>query len=431
MTHHQRVFWLSLIGGLPAVLLAVAWAWTDDHSAKVTWTVTTLVPLIWLGFAAMVRGEVMRPLMSVANLLKALREGDFSVRGRAQKDDEALGAAVSEINALGDTLKEQRLGALEATALLKTVMEEIDVAILAFDDQRKLELVNRAGARLLGATEERLRGATATELKLEGLLEGEAPRRLDGPFPGGPYELKRNVFRRGGHRHDLLVITDVQRALRDEEREAWQRLVRVLGHEINNSLAPIRSVAQSLLDLKPADEDTVKGLELIMRRSEALTRFLSAYAKLARLPPPVKQPMQAAAWVKRCAALVPVEVIEAPDVALHGDPDQLDQVLINLLKNATEAAAETNGRVQVTWRARGAELEVTVTDEGPGLQAGTNLFVPFFTTKPQGTGIGLVLSRQIAEAHGGAVTVENRADRSGCFATLRLPVGRRSIAGPT
>src|SRR6185436_8425163 len=231
------------------------------------------------------------------------------------------------------------------------VMEEIDVAILAFDDQRRLELVNRAGAKFLQSTEERARGSTAAELKVEALLEGEVPRKLEGTT----YELKRTVFRRGGHRHDLLVISDVQRALRDEEREAWQRLVRVLGHEINNSLAPIRSVAQSLLSLKPQDEDTVKGLELIIRRSEGLSRFLAAYAKLAKLPPPKRQPISVADWVRRCVALVPAEVANCPDVTMSADADQLDQVLINLLKNAVEA--DPAHKPRVSWRARDGQLE--------------------------------------------------------------------------
>ena len=434
MTHHRRVFWLALLGGLPGTVLALVFVWVGDFSASAVWTVTGLVPLCWLGFAAAVQAQVMRPLQSLANLLKALREGDFSVRGRAARGDEALGAAVAEVNARGEMFRAQRLGALEATALLRTVMEEIEVAVLAFDERARLELVNRAGAKLLGQSEERLLGAGAKDLGLEALLEGPAPRRLDAPFPGGagPHELKRSTFRRGGQRHDLMVIADVRRALRDEEREAWQRLVRVLGHEINNSLAPIRSIAQSLLDILASpqraagwEEDAASGLKVVARRTEALGRFTTAYAQLARLPPPARAPMRVDAWVRRAVALearVRVEVVAGPEVTVEGDADQLDQVLINLLKNAAEAALETKGEVKVAWAAAAGQLEVTVTDEGPGLAAAANLFTPFFTTKPGGTGIGLVFSRQVVEAHGGRLTLDNRADRSGCVARLVLPL---------
>jgi two-component system, NtrC family, nitrogen regulation sensor histidine kinase NtrY len=434
MTHDRRIWLLALLAGLPGTLLTLLFVWTNDYSPKVVWTVTALVPLCWLGLSSALRGEVVRPLQSISNLLKALREGDFSVRGRAAPSDEALGAAVGEVNALADVLKTQRLGALEATTLLRTVMEEIDVAVLAFDGSRRLELVNRAGARLLGQSEERLKGASAEELKLTALLEGEAPRRVDTSFPGGagPHELKRTVFRRGGERHDLLVIADVRRALREEEREAWQRLVRVLGHEINNSLAPIRSIAQSLIDglgraQRPPgwEEDAASGLKVVARRAEALGRFTQGYARLAKLPPPHRQPMDVATWVKRVCGLetrVGVEVQAGPALSYPGDADQLDQVLINLVKNGADAALETKGRVQVAWRASGRELTVTVCDEGPGLAAQANLFTPFFTTKPEGSGIGLVLSRQIVEAHGGRLSLENRSDRPGCVATVALPL---------
>jgi signal transduction histidine kinase len=230
----------------------------------------------------------------------------------------------------------------------------------------------------------------------------------------------------------LLVIGDLTRPLREEELQAWQRLVRVLGHELNNSLTPIKSIAGSLetlvlSDSLPADwqEDMRRGLAVISSRSESLSRFIGAYARLAKLPRPTLAPLDVAPWVERVVGLetrLHVDVQPGPEVVIHGDADQLEQVLINLLRNAADAALETGGGVRVGWRKNATYIEVKIEDDGPGLSNTSNLFVPFFTTKPGGSGIGLVLSRQIAEAHGGALTLENRRTGSGCEARLRLPV---------
>ena len=232
--------------------------------------------------------------------------------------------------------------------------------------------------------------------------------------------------------HHLVVLTDLSRALRDEERQAWQRLVRVLGHELNNSLAPIKSIAGSLETLIAREaraddweDDLRRGLEVISARAESLTRFMEAYARLARLPAPKRQPIEVAAWVRRVISLetrMHVSLPQGPEVHIKADPDQLDQLLINVLRNAVDAAMETSGRVVIGWKKTGGYVEVCVEDEGPGLPDTTNLFVPFFTTKPKGSGIGLVLSRQIAEAHGGSLNLQNRVGGKGCEARLRLPL---------
>jgi two-component system, NtrC family, nitrogen regulation sensor histidine kinase NtrY len=438
LNYDRRILLLALLTGLPGSLIALIMLWGGDYAAKEQWTLTVFIVSIWLGCAFALRERVTMPLQTLSNLLAALREGDYSIRGRAAKNDDPLGDVVREVNALSATLRAQRFGALEAMALLRTVMSEIEVAVFAFDHEQRLRLVNRAGERLLDRPAEQLLGRTAEELRLQDCLEGEPGRTLQRSFPGaaagswGRWGMRRSTFRQDGKPHQLVVIADLSRALREEERQAWQRLVRVLGHELNNSLAPIKSIAgslESILQRQPRaadwEEDVQRGLSIISSRAEALNRFMSAYAKLAKLPRPELKPLEVSAWVRQVVGLetrMKIELAPGPEVTIQGDRDQLEQVLINLLRNAVDAAREMNGGVLVSWRVNSGQLEVSVEDEGPGLSNTANLFVPFFTTKPGGSGIGLALSRQIAEAHGGILTLENRATGRGCEAKLRLPL---------
>jgi two-component system, NtrC family, nitrogen regulation sensor histidine kinase NtrY len=429
-----RIVLLALMAGLPGSITALWILWTHQFDSRTQWTLTVLIVGAWLGFAMAIRERVVFPLQTLSNLLGALREGDFSVRGRSPRPDDALGEVMREVNTLGSTLREQRLGALEATMLLRTVMREIDVAIFAFDEHRRLRLVNREGERLLAMPTERLLGQTAIELNLEACLDGPQQSTLQTSFPGGAgrWGVRRMRIRERGLPLELVVISDLTQALSEQELQAWQRLVRVLGHELNNSLAPIKSIAGSLerivaRDPLPDDwrDDMRRGLSVITARSESLSRFIGAYARLAKLPRPQLQPLDVGASVGRAVSFetrLPVEVRPGPEMTMQADPDQLEQVLINLLRNAADASLVNNGRVWIGWRRDGSMLEIWIQDEGPGLSSTANLFVPFFTTKPGGSGIGLVLSRQIAEGHGGALMLENRRDGPGCIARLRLPV---------
>src|ERR1700694_2213041 len=442
LSYEHRILLLALAAGLPGSLLAMILLWTGDFSSRTIWTLGLLIVGLWLGFAGSVRHRVAFSLQTLSNLLAAMREEDFSVRGRGASRDDAMGEVMIEVNSLSETLREQRLGALEATALLRAMMEDIDVAIFTFDNENKLRLVNRAGERLLARPIERLLGFTAAELGLGASLEGDAVRTMELTFPGGSgrWGMRRGSFRQAGLPHHLVVLSDLSRALRDEERQAWQRLIRVLGHELNNSLAPIQSVAQSLESglagtanvpelqggaAAPILEDMRHGLGIIRSRTEALGRFMAAYARLARLPQPTLAPVNVTEWITRVAKLearAKVRLEKGPPLVISADADQLEQLLINLVHNAADAAHETGGGVKVTWSRYSTFLEVLVLDEGPGISNTANLFVPFFTTKQGGSGIGLVLSRQIAEAHGGTLTLQNRRDGRGCEAKLRLPI---------
>lgn len=434
LSFEGRILVMVLGAGLPGSAVALALLWTGEYTPKVQWTLSVLILAVWLTFAFMLRYRTVFHLQTLSNLLSALREGDYSIRARGSKSGDAFSDVVIEVNALGETLREQRLGALEATALLRKVMEEIDVAVFTFDGQGRLRLVNRAGERLLAQPIERLLGQSANPLGLEECLRGGVAQTREMQFPGGGgrWGIRRTTFRQHGLPHNLLVLTDLSRPLREEERQAWQRLIRVLGHELNNSLTPIRSIAQSLESLLgrgplPDDwrDDMNQGLRIISTRTESLSRFMNAYALLAKLPPPSFASVDITLWIRRVAELetrLRVVVRSGPDLTMQADGDQLEQLLINLVRNAVDASLETGGGVTVDWKKNGRYIEVLVEDEGPGLPNTKNLFVPFFTTKRGGSGIGLVLCRQIAEAHGGSLTLQNRAETQGCQARLRLPL---------
>jgi two-component system nitrogen regulation sensor histidine kinase NtrY len=435
LVHEQRILVMALVAGLPAVITVMIILWfMGDYTPKVQWTLSVLIVGVWLGFCFGLRERVASPLRTLANLLEAMREGDYSIRASGVKSDDAMGEVMQQVNAMSATLRAQRLGAMEATTLLRKVMEEINVAVFAFDGDQKVRLVNRAGERLLNEPAERLLGAAAESLGLASYLEGETQQTVQHHFPSGMarWGISRSTFREGGLPHQLLVVTDLTRPLREEELKAWQRLVRVLGHELNNSLAPIKSIAGSLENLLARsprapdwEEDMSRGLRVIASRSEALSRFMGAYARLAKLPPPTLAPVGINDLVTRVVGLetrIPPVLAPGPDITIQADADQIEQLLINVIRNAADASIETGGAVRVGWSRQNGHLVVWVRDEGPGLPNTANLFVPFFTTKPAGSGIGLVLSRQIAEAHGGTLTLQNAGEGPGCEARLILPL---------
>jgi nitrogen fixation/metabolism regulation signal transduction histidine kinase len=429
----SRILLLTLAGGLPALLVAFLLLRDAPIADSVHRLAVVVLIGAWVGFAVAVHKATVEPLRSIANLLEALRGGDYGIRGRHARKGDALGDIVLEANRLGATLRAQRFEAMEASALLNKVLAEIDVAVFAFDGDDRIRLANRAAGTLLRRHADALIGRSAGEAGLEQLLEGPSVSSESHTFPGraGRWQVMREVIHEGGRPFRLLVVTDLSQALREEERRAWRRLIRVIWHELNNSLAPIKSVIETSRDAlaagspdKAEREELAHNLALVAERAESLRRFLSRYSELARMPEPTVADANAATILRQVAAVQPagrVQYAAAEGLLLRGDADQIQQALINLVRNAVEATPE--GAAPVELRAiRGKDSVVfEVEDNGPGVANPDNLFVPFFTTKPGGSGIGLVLARQVAEAHGGTLTLRNREGVSGCLARLVIP----------
>jgi two-component system, NtrC family, nitrogen regulation sensor histidine kinase NtrY len=446
----RRVLRFAVLLVAPGLVVSGILVWLQSWTIESKLALLGIEVLVCFLIGAALHDHVVRPLQTLANVVGSLRDEDYSFRARMAIPNDALGELSLEVNALADLLSRHRTGSIEATALLQRVVEEVDIPIFAFDPGGRLKLVNSAGEKLLQKSSGQLLDRTALELGLQSSLSCENEALLSLPFASGTrWVVRRSSFRQQGVPHTLVVLSDVSRALREEERSAWQRLIRVIGHELNNSLAPIKSIAGSLnVELSKMElddeqrQDFERGLAIIETRAASLNRFLQAYRQLAQMPPPELQPCSISALVTHVAALetrVRVNVVPGPDVTLLADLGQLEQMLINLLRNAAEAVveqpateatpdhpqssagSESGAQVTVTWKATEKDVVMTIEDNGPGLMNPSNAFVPFYTTKPQGSGIGLVLSRQIVEAHGGTIEVANRRGHGGCEVKITLP----------
>jgi PAS domain S-box-containing protein len=436
MKFQQKILFLSLVGAAPWILLSAGLLWWHDHPALTWQTVVVIGGGITLLASAALWSGSLRRLQSVTSLLAGLREGDFSIQGSSEFDrEDPMGEVFAEISELARALRQRRLASIESEKLLAKVVGQIEVAVLTFDEKGQLRTINPCGTRLLGKPAADLIGRTALDLGLDQALQAEADKviRLDLEHQAERLAVRRGVYREEGRQHQLLILTDVSEPLKQEEMQAWKRLIRVIGHEVHNSMTPIKVMVDGLdmlLRRSPPPEDwqatSAERLGLVSERIDRLSGFIEMYSSLAKVPKPRLVRLDVGTLVRDVAALedrVSVRVEAGPDSTIQGDRSQLEQVLINLVRNSAEAVEETGGSVWMQWRRNEGKVTIEVVDEGVGIADPVHLFVPSFSTKPQGNGIGLALSRQIVEGHKGTIELTNRLDGPGARASVRLPAG--------
>ena len=432
MASDLRLFFLVLSNVVPAAALLL-WLSLESKLPGPSKVAIAFVLLMWvLVVAILVRAEVLRHIRTLSNLVESTRLQDYSMKGSGARDPGELAELYQQINGLTESLKVGRQSEQELLAILEKVVSQINVAIVVFDSREQIRLVNQLAATLLQSSPDKLIGVNCADTALAQLPVSEEPKLVDFRFPGaeGRWQVRQHYYRHQGQESRILFVADLKQVLSDEEIAAWQRLIRVISHEVNNSLTPITSLCQTLTGIlaksdSTDDADVRVGLGVIAERAKGLQDFISVYARLARLPEPNRILFPASALAGKLQHIFagrPLEIVPFPDVTVFGDPVHLEQALINLVKNGLEANPNGAPAVELSCRVRDGLCEFEVADHGAGIGNPDNLFVPFYTTKPEGAGIGLILCRQIAAKHHGQVSLENRADGPGAVARLILPL---------
>ena len=429
----DRLVRLALFTGLLPTLCCCVLLFFVDMSVypKILLVFTLLVCILFCAFS--IRQQVIFQLRTSTNLVEAMTSNDYTMRANNKGLDGALSDFNQLLNTLAETLAEQSLITREKQILLAKVTDQIDVAIVAVNNNQAISLMNPAAEKLFKCRFDEMQGSPIKQLGLQNILCKDYNKVAEFEIKQHKKKvlIRTDAYFEKGIKHTLIFITDIQNLLREEERQAWQKLLRVLSHEINNSIAPIASIGETLEKMvekqysgTELDNDLKEGLGVITERAQSLNIFIQRYQKLAKLPLPTKTLFNIEPLVQSVTLLFPDANIELDSKALvvYADKDQLQQVLVNLLKNACESMYDNpKEKINVYWRKDNQYFEIEILDHGTGIKNMDNLFVPFYTTKPQGTGIGLSLSRQILVNHGGDLILKNRPEHAGVQATLLIP----------
>jgi len=428
----EKLFLLGITPSLPLIILFF-YIYHAETPSREFLAMFGFVYLVWVSMHFWItRRACHEPFYTLANQVRSIHQGDYTQRLISYPKQHAIGFLHNEINTLADELQNNRLSTIESNRRFQYLIDQLEIGVISFDEKWCTTLINKHLSRSYGKSPAQLNGYTCSDLGLDALKEINSGRAIWIKFPNksSRYVVHANDFRDEGRPQHLYLLTDVNSQLREEERLAWQRLIRVLGHELNNSLTPIISLSNSLKSrvtkgtIAQNPEDSIEALEVISKRAEGMNRFVNDYSKLAKLPKPNRTSLQLSKQIHRVEQLLAYEEISigsTEEVQIMADPDQIEQLFINLIKNAKQAIGEKEGSIVIRWKRESTDVVITIDDNGPGIEKMDNLFVPFFSTKPDGSGIGLVLSRQIAEENGGSLDLFNR-EQGGCRVIIRLPV---------
>lgn len=433
VSSEQRLFLTVLLSAVPVIGLLVIIFLNIQPTFTFKLVLTAFCALWLIALAASIRETFVYHLRTLSNLIEAIRTEDYSMRSSRIRDPGELAELYHQIATLTDQLKRVREDEFELSNLLERIINQINVAIVACDSEGNVRLANRLAKKLLEEPTQLITGKALSDTPLRQVLSEDGSRLIDHDFPGasGRWQINQQQYRHHGKPGKIIFITDLKQVLSEEEVNAWQRLIRVIAHEVNNSLTPINSICQTLdsylsqMEVTENTENLREGLGVIEDRAKGLRDFISVYARIAKLPEPHKINFSVKNLLQKVGHFFssePVDVAEeVVDITLFGDPVHIEQILINLIKNALEASSKSEHDVKVSCRKQGAIVEFLVIDSGSGISNPANLFVPFYTTKDKGAGIGLTLARQMAAKHRGQLILENRSDGDGAIAKLQIP----------
>ncbi len=434
---------LILLVCLPCLLVTVVSLFIANISLYLIGFIVIVLTLLCCYVAVASKQNSQYQVRTLSNLIESMIDGDYTLRGRVQTNP-AFQELLDLINNLADTLAKHKIEAKESRLLLERIMSQMDAMVIATDDSGHIVMANTSAQTLLLGTSKSSLSVNLSTLPLGDTIKNSQTGIIhfssnDDSNHGltGEYFLFRDAFLSEGKQHQLYLITNAERLLMEKERNAWQSLLRVLSHELNNSLTPIAAISQSMQSKLKKHGDTVntqsllEGVKIINERADSLSAFISTYSQLSHLPKPNKSTFALSNLLEQVSGLfghIDVTINDTCHINLNADKNQLEQILINLFKNADEAMpSSANKKISIYTNLNGKWQQIIISDYGLGIANPDNLFVPFYTTKQQGSGIGLALCRQIMFNHDGLIKLANRIDPqtgtiNGVDATLSLPL---------